>query len=397
MSMTAILKGKLVETGRGARVTIGEGRIVGVEECDDALDSWIAPGFVDVQVNGFAGYDANASQPSADAVSGMVRALWARGVTGVCPTVGTGSEEHMVRCLEAIAAACDGEASVSRSILGIHVEGPHISPEDGPRGAHPLQHVRPPSVNEYGRWQAAARGRIRIITLSPEHPGAIEYIRTIVDDGVIASVGHTAASGPQIRAAADAGARFSTHLGNGAHAMIRRHPNYIWDQLAEDRMMAGFIFDGHHLPASVMQTVVRAKGIERSVLVSDATAIAGLAPGVYEASFGGLVELCPDGRMNLLGTPYLAGSSASIVDCLENAIRHAGLTLADAIRLASANPVTLLGLDGPKGRGSVRTGMAADLTVFRFDAAGTKLTVEETIVGGATVYSEYPQATVPQP
>ena len=387
--MVSTLRGRLVETGRGACLTLVGDRIAAVEECDPTPDVWIAPGLVDVQVNGFAGFDVNAANPSAAEVSGMVRALWQRGVTGVCPTVCTQSEERMVRCLEAVPAACDSDPLVARSIVGIHVEGPHISPEDGPRGAHPLEHIRPPSIAEYRRWQAAAGGRIRIITLSPEHEGAIEYIRAINDDGVIASVGHTAASSAQIRAAADAGARFSTHLGNGAHAMIRRHPNYIWDQLAEDRMMAGFIFDGHHLPPSVMQTVIRAKGVERSVIVSDAIDVAGLAPGVYASSIGGQVELLPDGRVNLLGTPYLAGSSACLLDCVEQAIRHAGLTLAEAVRLASTNPVRLLGLDGSAGRGTVRAGMAADLTVLRLDAAGTTLTVDRTLVGGETVYSAH--------
>ena len=151
-------------------------------------------------------------------------------------------------------------------------------------------------------------------------------------------------------------------------------------------MMAGFIFDGHHLPPSVMQTVIRAKGVERSVLVSDAIDVAGLAPGVY-ASIGGQVEVMVDGRVNLLGTPYLAGSSACLLDCVEQAVRHAGLTLADAVRLASTNPVRLLGLDGRAGRGTVRAGMAADLTVLRFDAAAAMLTVDGTLVGGEIVYS----------
>src|ERR1035437_6027666 len=385
--MQSVLKGRLVETGRGACLTLAGDRIVAVEECDAAPEVWITPGLVDLQVNGFAGFDANAANPSAAEVSGMVRALWQRGVTGVCPTVCTQSEVHMVRCIEAIAAACESDPLVARSILGIHVEGPYISPEDGPRGAHPLEHIRLPDIAEYRRWQAAAGGRIRIITLSPEYEGAIAYIRAVTDDGVVASVGHTAATGTQIRAAADAGARFSTHLGNGAHAMIRRHPNYIWEQLAEDRMMAGFIFDGHHLPPSVMQTFIRAKGVERSVLVSDAIDVAGLEPGVY-TSIGDQVELTADGRVNLLGTPYLAGSSACLLDCVQQAVRHARLTLADAVRLASTNPVRLLGLDGRTGRGTVRAGMAGDLTVLRFDAAAARLTVDATLVGGETVYAQ---------
>jgi N-acetylglucosamine-6-phosphate deacetylase len=379
------IEGTLTETGRGARVAMDGPRLAAVEEAASARGSWIAPGFIDVQVNGYAGHDVNAAHPSADEVAAMVRALWTRGVTGVCPTVCTGSQADMVAQIRAVADACDAEPLVARSVVGIHVEGPYISAEDGPRGAHPLEHVRSPSLTEYASWQEAARGRIRIITLSPEHPEAIGYIEAITADGVVASIGHTAATSEQVRAAVAAGARFSTHLGNGAHALIARHPNYIWDQLADDRLMAGFIFDGQHLPPSVMKTVVRAKGIERTILVSDAIEIAGLAPGVYSSSIGGRVELAASGRVNLVGTPYLAGSSASLVECLGNAIRFAGLTVSDAVRLISANPARLLAVDGPGGRGTVRAGMGADLTVFRVAPDG-QIIVERTVVGGQTVY-----------
>jgi N-acetylglucosamine-6-phosphate deacetylase len=379
------IEGTLTETGRGARVAMDGPRLAAVEEAASARGSWIAPGFIDVQVNGYAGHDVNAAHPSADEVAAMVRALWTRGVTGVCPTVCTGSQADMVAQIRAVADACDAEPLVARSVVGIHVEGPYISAEDGPRGAHPLEHVRSPSLREYASWQEAARGRIRIITLSPEHPEAIGYIEAITADGVVASIGHTAATSEQVRAAVAAGARFSTHLGNGAHALIARHPNYIWDQLADDRLMAGFIFDGQHLPPSVMKTVVRAKGIERTILVSDAIEIAGLAPGVYSSSIGGRVELAASGRVNLVGTPYLAGSSASLVECLGNAIRFAGLTVSDAVRLISANPARLLAVDGPGGRGTVRAGMGADLTVFRVAPDG-QIIVERTVVGGQTVY-----------
>ena len=380
------IEGTLTETGRSVRVAMDGPRLAAVEEAEFARGSWIAPGFIDVQVNGYAGHDVNAEHPSAGEVGAMVRALWTRGITGVCPTVCTASQADMVRRLRAIADACDAEPLVARTVVGIHVEGPYISAEDGPRGAHPLEHVRAPSLVEYASWQEAARGRIRIITLSPEHPEAIGYIEAITADGVVASIGHTAASSEQIYAAVGAGARFSTHLGNGAHALIARHPNYIWDQLADDRLMAGFIFDGQHLPPAVMKTVVRAKGIEGTVLVSDAIEVAGLAPGVYSSSIGGRVELEANGRVNLVGTPYLAGSSASLVECLGNAIQFAGLTVSDAVRLISANPARLLAVDGPGGRGTVRAGMGADLTVFRVSPDG-QIIVERTVVGGQTVYA----------
>jgi N-acetylglucosamine-6-phosphate deacetylase len=167
-----------------------------------------------------------------------------------------------------------------------------------------------------------------------------------------------------------------------------RHPNHIWEQMAEDRLAASLIFDGRHLPPAVMKTVLRAKGIERAILISDTVSVAGLPPGTYETAVGGKVELLPSGRLNLHGTPYLAGSAGSLPEGIANAVRHAGATLPEAVRLATANPARLLGLDGPTGRGSVRTGAAADLTVFRFGDSTGHLTIELTVVGGNVVYRD---------
>lgn len=385
MTDELVLEGRLAEDGEPVRLTVFGGIVEAVSRPSHAAgDEWIAPGWLDLQVNGFDGHDVNAADTGPAAVAAMVRALWARGVTGVCPTVCTESEERIVHSLRAIRDACRTDPAVDRSIIGIHVEGPHISGEDGPRGAHPLAHIRPPDIHEYRRWQTAAEGRIRIITLSPEYDGAVDYIRAIVRNGVVASIGHTRASGDQIRAAVDAGATWSTHLGNGAHALIPRHPNYIWDQLAEDRLTAGFILDGHHLPPAVIRTVIRAKGVERSVLVTDAVAVAGMPPGVYEAAVGGAVELAPSGRLTLLGTPYLAGSATTLAVCLTNAMRHAGVPRATAIRMVTANPARLLGLPADDGHSSIRAGMIANMTLFR-ETAQRGLEVTRTVIGGTVV------------
>ena len=169
----------------------------------------------------------------------------------------------MVAALRNLARAKDSLPE-GAAIDGFHVEGPHIGIEDGPRGAHPKRWVRKPDFDEFRRWQDATEGRIRIVTLSPEWPEAPRYIERIVAEGVVASIGHTAASAEQIADAVSAGASLSTHLGNGAHAVMRRHPNYIWDQLAEDRLMADFIVDGIHMGAQFLKAALRAKGIERS-------------------------------------------------------------------------------------------------------------------------------------
>lgn len=375
------------EDGWPVRVTIADGVVTAIERTtDDPGGTWISPGWMDIQVNGYGGHDPNAEDAGPEATAGMVRALWPYGVSSSCVTICTESEAHIVSNLRAIVEACDADPQVAASVAGIHVEGPHIASEDGPRGAHPLRHVRPPDIAEYRRWQEAARGRIRIITVAPEHEQAIPYIRAIVADGVVASIGHTAATGDQIRAAVDAGARWSTHLGNGAHALIRRHPNYIWDQLAEDRLSAGFIFDGHHLPPAVMKVVLRAKGIERAVLVSDAVFIAGLPPGRYQLFDGGEVDLRESGRLELAGTPLLAGAVTALPTCLANAVRHAGVTLGDAVRMVTENPSRLLGLPVSAGRETLRTGVAANLTQFRRSETTGDIEVVRTILEGAVVY-----------
>lgn len=386
MTDDLVLEGRLVEDGLPVRLTVRDSVVAEISRpAERRGEEWIAPGWLDLQVNGFEGHDVNAVDVGPADIAAMVRALWGRGVTGSCPTVCTESEGRIVHALRAVADACREDPLIAGSIVGIHVEGPHISPEDGPRGAHPAAHVRPPDVAEYRRWQAAADGRIRIVTLSPEYEGAVDYIRALVRDGVVASIGHTGATGEQIRAAVDAGATWSTHLGNGAHAVIPRHPNYIWEQLAEDRLSAGFIFDGHHLPPAVMQTVIRAKGVERSVLVTDDVAVAGMPPGVYQAAVGGTVELTGSGRLTLRGTPYLAGSATTISACVTNAMRHARTTLGDAIRMVTANPARLLGLQAAEGHTTIRAGMTANLTLFHHTSRPFDVTVTRAVIAGTVV------------
>ena len=187
----------------------------------------------------------------------------------------------------------------------------------------------------------------------------------------------------------DAGARWSTHLGNGAHASIRRHPNYIWDQLAEDRLSAGFIFDGQHLPPSVMKSVLRAKGVDRSILVSDALFVAGLTPGVYHLPDGAAVELDDSGRLALQGTPFLAGAVAPLPVCVANATRSAGATQAEAVRMVTANPARLLGLAAMAGHDSLRVGMTANMTMFSQATHAGDIEIERTIVAGRVVHDAH--------
>jgi len=303
---------------------------------------WIAPGLVDIQVNGFEGQEFSSLELTPDAVARIVRRHWAFGVTGICPTLTTQSFEVLAHGVRQIALACEADPQIAHTVLGIHVEGPYITAEEGPRGAHPAEHCRPPDWDEFQRLQESAGGHIKLLTLSPEYPHAPDFIRRAVASGVVIAIGHTAADGSQIRAAVDAGARLSTHLGNGAHRVLRRHPNYIWDQLAEDRLAASLIVDGHHLPREVVQTFVRAKSPERLILVSDVSGLAGLPPGRYQSS-GCELEILPDGRLVIAGQDQLlAGASLPLTVGVANLVHFGHVPLRTAIEAASLHPARLL-------------------------------------------------------
>ena len=332
--------------GRGIEVAIADGMVDSITSADAAPDSpYLTPGLVDLQVNGFGGFDINGPAVAPEDVAGMVHSLAVVGTTTVVPTVITASREEILRSLAAIRRACETDSDVAAAVPYVHLEGPSLSPVEGPRGAHDPSHMRPPSLAELDAWQDAAGGLVGMVTLSPHYQETAEFIKGAVGRGVRISVGHTHATPDQIRAAVDAGARFSTHLGNGIQSLLPRHPNAIWTQLADDRLTAGFIADGHHLPDDTLLAMLRAKGFERSVVVSDSVALAGSVPGRYETPVGRTVQLSGDGRLVVADTPYLAGAAMPLLGCLAT-LHRIGLSLAEAIRLTSVLPGQLAGRGG---------------------------------------------------
>ncbi len=260
----------------------------------------------------------NAPDLAEETVEALIGRLWAEGVTSFYPTVITGSDASIERALAVIDRVCsrlerEGGLGGAHSIAGIHLEGPFISPEDGPRGAHNRAFVKAPDPVRLEAWQQAAGGRIRIVTLSPEWPEAEAFIARCAEQGIVAAIGHTAASADQIGRAAAAGASLSTHLGNGAHPVLPRHPNYIWDQLADDRLWASVIADGFHLPAAFLKVARKVKG-DRLILVSDAVSLGGMPPGNYDAPVGGRVTLTAQGRLHLASQPSAAGRIGAAAD-----------------------------------------------------------------------------------
>jgi N-acetylglucosamine-6-phosphate deacetylase len=349
---------------------------------DEAGDSeaFVAPGFIDLQVNGFAGVDFNSPTAPHDEIQRAIGATFSTGVTRFYPTVITGAPDAMLAALRNLAAAreslTDGQA-----MEAFHVEGPHISPEDGPRGAHPREWVRPPDFAEFQRWQDAARGHVRLITISPHWPGAPRYIEQITETGVVASIGHTRATSQQIRDAIAAGATMSTHIGNGAGSATRTE-DFIVCQLEEARLAASFIVDYHHLPDEFLRRALAAKGAERSILVTDAAAPALCVPGPY--MLGGVaVELRDDDRVTLRGGNRLAGSSLRMDRAIGNVMARARVSLAHAVTMATANPARVGRVPG-RLRG-LQPGSRADLVRFRMDAG--RVEILETWLSGKRVYS----------
>jgi len=340
------LEGRLFPDGNLTRIEARDGRIASVTPVASlnepaGSERWIVPGFFDLQVNGFAGRGFADPGVTIEDVGYITRALLPTGTTRLLPTLVTADLEALCRQLSVLAEAMERVPVVQAMCPGIHLEGPFINPEDGPRGAHCREYVRDPSIAEYERLQSAARGRIVMLTLAPERPGALELIRHVVGQGVVVALGHHRADPETLEQAVAAGARIGTHLGNGSDAVLPRLNNYIWNQLGDDRLWASFIADGHHLPPLTLRCMLRAKGLDRSVLVTDAIELAGMPPGRYQRR-GVESELTKEGKVVLVGSPYLAGSVATMPLLVSHAVSDAGLTFVDALRLATLQPELLM-------------------------------------------------------
>lgn len=379
----------------GAFVEISGGTILeSVEEqiTSPAQGTFVAPGFIDIQVNGYAGVDFCDPKAPFEAIDYAIEVLLSKGVTRFFPTVITNSPSEILGALRNIAKA-RSELPRGRAMEAIHVEGPHISPFDGPRGAHPRDWVRPPSIDEFERWQEAADGNVRLVTLSAEWPESPRYIEHLVGQGIVVAIGHQQATHEQIEMAVQAGATLSTHLGNGAHPVLPRHPNYLWQQLAEDRLAASLIADGVHLGKDFLDVAIRAKGVERAVLITDAAMPTECVPGNYKL---GEVEVTlhaaapgRPSRITLRREDRLAASALSIDHGIENLMRLAHLSLRDAITMATRNPARVGRISGRK-RG-LQPGDRSDVVEFSFDPATKSIGIIRTWLGGELVYEAEPR------
>lgn len=374
---TRTITGRDPLSGQSLCIQIDGDRIHSIATGAATETAWIASGLIDLQVNGYGGCDLNAGTVDVDSVLSLVDKLAATGVTTFIPTLITTSEASILDALRSIAEARKVSNRAAHAIPFVHLEGPFLSPEDGPRGAHPREEVRPPSLTEFERWQAACGGLVGMVTLSPHWEHAVEFIAALTARGIIVAIGHTHASAEEIHAAAVAGASLSTHLGNGIAQMLRRHPNPIWAQLADDRLVAAFIADGHHLPADTLKAMLRAKKPAKSILVSDTVALGGMQPGFYHSTIGGDVELRADGSLRIAGTDYMAGAALPLKEGIAYCASSGICPLGEAVMMATENPGRLTG-----GRGVLRPGAGADLIRFTIDPEKKRMNILDVLIKG---------------
>ena len=336
-------------TGKTEEVSFKGGKVmgtteVGIKENDLAF---IGPGLTDLQINGINGIDFNTTTLTQEDVVNATHYLLSQGVTTFLPTVITNSDENILTIVHTIYEACRSNSLVDECIWGIHLEGPFISPAEGAKGAHDEKYIKAPDWDLFNKFQEAAGGKIKLVTIAPEWEGSCSFIEKCRERGILVSMGHSLANTQQIGMAVKAGMTLSTHLGNGIPLLLKRHPNMIWDQLAADELYACIITDGIHLPDSFIKVVMKNKA-KSTLVVSDATCYAGMPPGEYQSHIGGSVILDEEKRVSLKGSPgILAGAAKSLLENVETLVNHNLATLGDAWGMASVNVAQMLVKNDP--------------------------------------------------
>jgi N-acetylglucosamine-6-phosphate deacetylase len=347
-----IVRGRLVLEDRVApgRLHVDDGRIAAIELDDaEAGGPFVVPGFVDVHVHGWGGHDAMGSAADLD---GMARALLRRGVTSFLPTAVTAGLDTLRAFADRVrdwmpAAPADGAAP-----LGFNLEGPFISAQrKGAQNAAFI--VAPASVPRESLVPLLAD--LRITTVAPEVPGALELIRWLGANGTIVSLGHSAATLDEARAGYDAGARTTTHLFNAMTGIDHRAPGLAVAALTDDDAYVELIADGHHVHPGLWPLIARMKPPDRLILVSDAIFLAGTGDG--RGTLGGLEVEVTGTRATLAGTQTLAGSVIALDTAVRNLVA-AGIPLPAAVAAAGRDPLALLGV---ADRGRLAAGQLADL------------------------------------
>jgi N-acetylglucosamine-6-phosphate deacetylase len=306
-----------------------------------------APGFIDLQVNGYGGVDFHDPETSVENILECAELLAAKGTAGFLATVTSSPKDQIEHCVHTIRTAIQRQGN-DGNILGIHLEGPFISSEYGFRGAHPEHAICPPDLEWFRELQRIADGLLRIVTLAPEHKNAIEFIRAVAPEVVVA-VGHSNCSFEVIRNATEAGLSMATHIGNGCRQTIDRHNNPIFNILGCREISLSFIPDGFHLPEAFIRMIVNCRLIEKLIVVSDSVMNAGMEPGEYENASGIRVVLGNDERLCLASDPeVMAGSSFNMIQCMNHLASLKILSEQELYQLGYVNPLKVLRIDPEK-------------------------------------------------
>jgi N-acetylglucosamine-6-phosphate deacetylase len=367
------------ETLAGHTLVVESGKIAAIrpagreperpgDEIVDARGLWVAPGLIDLHVHGAAGGDTMDATP--EAIHGMARFFAQHGVTSYLATTAAAPPEVLQASIDNLGACRLPDDGAQH--LGLHIEGPYLNATYA--GAQPPQYLRDADPGEYEAWLAS--GQVRLITVAPERPGSLALIRRGVEAGVEFAIGHSQASFEQVSEAADLGLRQATHTFNGMLGMHHRNPGTVGAVLADDRVYAQIIPDGVHLHPAIVKIVIRAKGLERTILITDAVRAAGLKDGEY--TLAGEPITVRDGICRT-AAGGLAGSTLTLEAAVRNAMRFASLSLGQALTMATATPAEAMGWSGRKG--SLAPGADADLILLDAD-----LNVRLTMVAGRTVF-----------
>jgi len=376
------VEGLHYESGQAIRIEIVDGHITRINELGSASgvpEVYLAPGLIDIQINGYMGVDFSDQELTPGMMEEATRALWKEGVTSYLPTVITRDQERQVRSF-ALLSRARMEEKIALSVPGYHLEGPYISPVAGYRGAHPEEHVRLPDWTEFSELQESAQQGIKLVAVAPEMEGAIPFIELCSENGLVTTLAHHNGSPAEINQAVEAGATLSNHLGNGCANEINRHHNPLWPQLSNDGLSVSLIVDGAHLTREEVRTFYKVKGPENTILVSDALSFAGLPLGIYEKD-GFTYELTSE-VVKFPSENVLAGAAMPLSKCIEKVMDYTGCSLADAIRMASTNPARLMGLDH---LGEIGEGHRADLIQFTLEE--NQVQIQKTWIAGELVYS----------
>ena len=301
------------------------------------------PGFVDLQVNGFMGIDFSSPDLNEEKFIAACRMVHDAGTTAFLPTIVTSPEDVYRKNISLMAQIMD-KPEFAGILPGIHIEGPFLSSESGASGAHNTDFIRNPDIaflDDLIKW---SRGKIKIFTVAADIDGAEIITRHAVRKGITVSLGHHMALEEDLTRSVKAGATVLTHLGNGLPNLLPRHVNPIWAGLANDDLTAMVIADGHHLPASILKSIIRVKGVSRTIVVSDQSYLAGMPPGKYTYNDEEVI-LEENGLLHNIKRKCMAGSTSTMLDCMNHLASLDFLTTEEMIQVGYHNPLRLIGVN----------------------------------------------------